>query len=116
MNQTVGEIIEKLIYIKDNYGIEDRGDLEAINNACNILSHNFDRLTTANILINGQVVNIIKTALVENGFESNEKNVSLVFTYPKFAKHFEENGIEYSWPVIHNAILELKDKLQLKEC
>lgn len=42
----VGEIIERLISIKDNcdIGFENR---EAINNACNILSHNFNRLSTA---------------------------------------------------------------------
>ena len=33
----IGEIIERLIYIKDNYGIEDLQDIEAINKACNLL-------------------------------------------------------------------------------
>ena len=46
--QTIGEIVERLIYIKDNYGIEDLGDLEAINNACNVLDHKFDRMDTVN--------------------------------------------------------------------
>lgn len=51
MLQTVGEIVERLIFIKDNYGIEDRGDLEAINNACNILDHKFNRLTMADEIL-----------------------------------------------------------------
>lgn len=50
-NQTIGEIIERLIYIKDNYGIEDLDDLNAINNACNILEDNFSRIITANKLV-----------------------------------------------------------------
>lgn len=47
MEQTIGEIVERLIYIKDNYGIEDLGDIEAINNASNLLSNNFERLSTS---------------------------------------------------------------------
>ena len=35
----ISEIIERLIYIKDNYGIEDLQDLEAINEACNLLEN-----------------------------------------------------------------------------
>ncbi len=47
MEQTIGEIVERLIYIKDNYGIEDMRDLEALNNSCNLLSNNFERLSTS---------------------------------------------------------------------
>ena len=39
----IGEIVERLIYIKDNYGIEDLQDLEAINEACNVLDYRFTR-------------------------------------------------------------------------
>lgn len=53
-NQILGEVVERLIYIKDNYGIEDRGDLDAINNACNILSHKFNRLDTVDKVLNSK--------------------------------------------------------------
>lgn len=48
---TIGEIVERLIFIKDNYAIEDREDIEAINNACNILSKQNDRLSVASAIL-----------------------------------------------------------------
>jgi hypothetical protein len=44
---TIGEITERLIYIKDNYGIEDRDDIEALNHACNLINKQYDRLSVA---------------------------------------------------------------------
>lgn len=52
--QTLGEVVERLIFIKRNYGIEDRGDLDAINNACNILSNKFNRLDTVNKVLDSK--------------------------------------------------------------
>ena len=49
-NSTVGEIVERLIYIKDSYALKN-ADLNAINDVCNILSHNFDRMSTVNDLL-----------------------------------------------------------------
>ena len=54
MNQTVGEIIEELICVKDRLSAELWGtEIDAINNACNILNHNFDRMSTADELMEG---------------------------------------------------------------
>ena len=53
-NQVVGEVVERLIYIKDNYGIRDLNDLDAINNACNILSRKFNRLDTVDTVLHSK--------------------------------------------------------------
>lgn len=51
MVQTVGEIIEELISVKDRLSPDLWGtEIDAINNACNILNHNFDRMTTSDKL------------------------------------------------------------------
>lgn len=52
--QNLGEVVERLIFIKRNYGIEDKGDLDAINNACNILSNKFNRLDTVKQVLNSR--------------------------------------------------------------
>lgn len=116
-SQTIGEIIENLIYIKDNYGIEDLGDLDSINNACNILSHNFNRFATADLLINEHITSIrwqhedIMSALAEDGFEPNEDNVSVILNHFGLAEHIQERGIESGWDVIHSVISMHKDEL-----
>ena len=53
-DQIIGEVVERLIFIKRNYGIEDRGDINAINNACNILSHKFNRLDSVDKVLNSK--------------------------------------------------------------
>ena len=53
MNQTVGQTVEELITIKDrlsNY--LDGSQVEAINNACNILDHKFSRFSTVDAILN----------------------------------------------------------------
>jgi hypothetical protein len=71
MAQTIGEIVERLIYIKDNYGIEDLGDLDAINNACNLLSHIFERTGTADqyLMRGGRPM---KAIAISNGYTSGK--------------------------------------------
>lgn len=114
----IGEIIERLIYIKDNYGIEDLQDLEAINESCNILDNRFNRFDTPDILINQHITSIhwmeedICTALEEKGFNTSEENVNKVCGYLGLEKYLQEKGIEAGWDVIYNIISELKDELE----
>lgn len=118
---TIGEIVERLIYIKDNYGIEDLGDLEAINNACNILDHRFNRFFLAQQVINEHITSIIwqdediKSALEEDGFDTCEENVAIVINSSGLEKYLQERGTEAGWDVIHNAISELSNKLVKKK-
>lgn len=114
---TIGEIVERLIFIKDNYGIEDLGDLDAINEACNILDHNFHRFSTSNELIDEHITSIhwryddIMSELADNGFEPNEENVAIIVGYPGLAKYLQERSTDAGWAVMRGVISELKDKL-----
>jgi hypothetical protein len=53
--ETLGQVVERLINIKDRFAnslsFEEK---EAINNACNIIDHKFDRHATANEVIYGK--------------------------------------------------------------
>ena len=113
----IGEIIERLIYIKDNYGIEDLQDIKAINESCNILDNHFNRFDTPDILINQHITSIrwtkedIYIALKEKGFDTSEENINKVCNYLGLEKYLQEKGIEAGWNVIYNIISELKDEL-----
>lgn len=119
--QTIGEIIERLIYIKDNYGIEDFGDLNAINNACNILDNRFNRFAVSDTVINQYITSIhwqeedIRLALQEEGFDTSEENVAEIRNYCGLEKYLQERCIEAGWDIIYYAISELKDKLSKAE-
>ncbi len=76
MNQLIGEIVERLIYIKDNYDIKDRRDLEAINNACNILSYKFDRLTSVNMLLDKKCISSDKKQVLSDEEQMKEKIIT----------------------------------------
>lgn len=53
MNQTVGQTVEELITIKDKLSSHlDGSQIEAINNACNILDYGFNRLATVDEVLN----------------------------------------------------------------
>lgn len=55
VKQTVGQVIEALIAIKDdNRDNLSNYDINAINNACNILDHNFNSMTLAEKAIEGE--------------------------------------------------------------
>ena len=55
MNQTVGQTVEELISIKDKFAYDlTESQREAINNACNILDHKFDRLATIDEILNSK--------------------------------------------------------------
>ena len=55
VKQTVGQVIEALISIKDdNRDNLSNYDINAINNACNILDHNFNSMTLAEKAIEGE--------------------------------------------------------------
>lgn len=117
--QTIGEIIESLIYIKDNCYIGTRERLEALNNACNILSRRFNRSNPADILINEYITSIhwqeedIRQALAEEGYEPSEENVVTVLNQNiGLEKYLQEAGIVSGWEVVNNAIEECKGKLR----
>lgn len=49
----IGEIVEYLIGIKDrNKEVLTSDEIEAINNACNLLDHKFPRMGVAEVIIN----------------------------------------------------------------
>lgn len=120
-NQIIGQIVETLISIKDRHADSLlRSEIEAINDACNILDHRFNRFDTADALINNHITSIhwqyddIEAALIEDGFSSDEDNVSIVISHPGFEKYLQEHSIEAGWDVIHNVISEVKNKLKEK--
>ena len=121
--QTVGEIVELLIRIKDRNGIGSRDELEAINNACNILTKRFNRSTPANVLIYECITSIhwqeedIKQTLEEEGFEPSDENVKIVLDNNlSLEKGLQETCCESGWEIINYAIVKCKDKLKsLKE-
>lgn len=113
----IGEIIERLIYIKDTYNITSLNDLEAINEACNVLDYRFNRFDDSHQLRDNHITSIhlmkedIRTALKEKGFDTSEENVNKVCSYLGLKKYLQEKGIEACWDVIYNIISELKDEL-----
>lgn len=121
MNQITGEIVEELISIKKRFYNELYStEIEAINNACNILTHRFNRFDSTNTLINEHITSIhwqrddIMTALEEQGYESNETNVNIVFNYLGLEKYLQEYSTEAGWEVIYNIISENKNVLKEK--
>ena len=55
--QTLGQVVERLIGIKDrllNYLSPE--EIDAINDACNVIDHKFDRHTKADTVIYGEEV------------------------------------------------------------
>ena len=114
----IGEIVERLIYIKDNYGIEDLQDLEAINEACNVLDYRFNRFDDSHELRDSHITSIhwidedIRNALSEKGFDTSDENVSKIRNYPGLEKYLQEKGIEAGWDVIYSVIFTLKDELE----
>ena len=118
-SQIIGQIVETLIGIKDRYSeFLLKHEIDAINDACNILDNRFNRFNTADELINNHITSIhwqiedIKTALIEDGFIPDEDNVNTVVSHPGFEKYLQEHGIEAGWDIIHNTISELKDELR----
>ena len=114
----VGQMVETLINIKDRYGDTlSRGEIEVINDVCNILDHRFNRFDTADVLIDEHITSIhwqtedIKTALVDYEFSPTEDNINSVMSYPKFERYLQERSIAGGWDVIYNTISELKDTL-----
>lgn len=114
----VGEVVEKLIHIKDhNRSTLTQVEIDAINNACNVLSHTFNRFTEVANILDDRITSIrwanadIQHALVEDGFEPDEDNVNIILNYPGLAKYLQERGIEAGWNVIHNAISDSKNSL-----
>ena len=115
---TIGEVVEKLIHTKDhNRGNLMQADIDAINNACNVLMHTFNRFTEVDNILEDRITSIhwanvdIQSALTEDGFEPDEDNVSIILNYPGLAKYLQERGIEAGWDVIHAAISDRKDSL-----
>ena len=105
--QKIGEIIERLIYIKDSYHLMDSNDIEAINNACNILSKHFNRMDDTNKLLyefytstsfyHEDIIDILE----ENNIEINEDNINTIINYPGLRKHIKEKNY-----VVYKSALE----------
>lgn len=83
MGMNVGAIVEYLISIKDmNKGKLTSDEIDAINDACNILSHRFPRMKDAESLINetlaGYEVSNTEAMdwLHEAGYAGNESNLA----------------------------------------
>lgn len=52
-NQTIGGMVEELIIIKDSlFNYLSERQIETINNACNVLDHEFNRLITVDEVLN----------------------------------------------------------------
>ena len=117
--QTVGEIVEQLIRIKDRGSVITRRDIESINNACNILSHTFNKSEMAGVLSNEYFASIrwqkedIKQVLIEKGFEPSDENVNIVLNNDiKFANYISERSVEIGFEIIENEIYECDYKLK----
>lgn len=53
--QTLGQVVERLIYIKDRFeNLLEPEEIDAINDACNVIDHKFNRHITANEAIYGK--------------------------------------------------------------
>ena len=84
--QTVGEIVEQLIRIKDRGSVINRDDIESINNACNILSHTFNKSEIAGGLMNECFANIrfnredVKEMLKSDNYEPSDENADIVIS------------------------------------
>lgn len=116
----IGEIVERLIYIKDHNKFTLR-ELEAINEACNMLSHNFNYQSDSYHLRDSFIASVvwnkedIEEALAEKGFDYCEDNINKVINHPYLKKSLEERSTERGWDVIYDIISELKDELLIYE-
>ena len=115
---TIGGIIDTLCLIKDRYRSSlSMGEIDTINDACNILDYCLTRFRTVDNILASHVTSIhwteedIQHALAEDGFEPDMDNVSTVLNYPGLAKYLQERGIEAGWDVIHSVISDCKPSL-----
>lgn len=116
--QTVGQVVDNLIAVKDRFANQLCGaEIDAINDACNILDHRCNRFDTAEYVINEYVGGVhwhtgdIERALAEDGYEPCNENVAIICNSDRFNKNLEERSIEDGWDVIHAAINMCKDEL-----
>ena len=106
--QTVGKIVEQLIRIKDRGSVITRCDIESINNACNILSHTFNRNETAGRLINECFANVrfnredVKEMLENDDYEPSDENADVVIASIK--DYLVGTCYEYGCDIIRTAI------------
>ena len=115
----IGEIVERLISIKDNCELVDENDIEAINNACNILSKRFERLSESGYLINEHITSVdwykedFKKQLQEEGFEQSDENVKMVLKeLHLIEKEIQERCGATGYDVIDNVIYNCRGKLK----
>ena len=53
--QTLGQVVERLIHIKDKFAnLLELEEINAINDACNVIDHKFNRHITADEAIYGK--------------------------------------------------------------
>lgn len=116
--QTVGEIVEQLIRIKDRGSVINRDDIESINNACNILSHMFNKNEMAGEVINECFANVrfnrasIRNYLKENDYETSDENVDAIIKSTK--DYLMANCPRWNYVILTVAVdsCDVKDKLK----
>lgn len=114
----IGKIIDNLIHAKDNNRRNlTISEIEAINDACNILDHRFDRYSETNSIIRDHIASThwttadIETTLVESGYEPCEENVSAIRNYPGLNECLQERGAEAGREAIRSIISDSKESL-----
>lgn len=114
----IGEIVERLISIKEhNRNTLTSAEIDAINDACNVLSHSFNRFDNATSILEHRITTIswsdedIQYVLEKDGFEPDTDNTNTILNYPGLAKYLQERGTEAGRDVIHSAISDSKNSL-----
>lgn len=114
----VGAVIEGLISIKDSYKDELCADeLEAINDACNILSHRFNRFDVPEVIIHDHITSVstsrseVGDKLHEAGYLGNDDNINIL-RQNGLEKALQERMTERMWEVIDDLIAMNRERLE----
>lgn len=113
---TIGQIVENLINIKDTHKKElTSEEVDAINDACNILDHNFNRYDTKTEVVDNTIAKIrwcrddIADALKEKGYLPSTANIDKVLRDISLKRSIQDSGIEAGWGPIYSRIYDLGD-------
>lgn len=114
MGMHIGTIVETLINIKDRgKGCLTGMEVEALNDACNILDKCFLRFDTKQEVVDNTITTIrwkredVRSCLVEDGYEGTEENVDKVLADKGLFKDIDNTCIEAGWGPIHSRIYDL---------
>lgn len=114
---TVADIIRRLRFIANNYGITDKGDQRALSEAQELLGLTYNLSDRYSIIKNNSITSVkwltddIETALEEKGFEVCDSNVDVILNYPGLIKYLQSGSIEGGWEVIYNVISDCTCRL-----